>query len=425
MWEDLKASQPRGSAVEELIEQFCKKSFLQDFLFLRPKTLTSHREITDLIAILDEKCLCIQIKAFGKDFSYTGQRLRNWGIKKFIEAGSQASGATRKIITADTDISADHVWRGNVIFHAGDLIPICGIALVEYLGPPFTLPNDIKHKTTNGIPIHYFSLNDFLNMVDLLATLPDIIEYLRQRASISDDLRSIIGKERDLYAFYLLNGHLQPELHYRDIENKWSYMIDVEKEAFERKRKHDIFVVFYNGLIDEAHNRDPNSHSYRPPELIKYLKSKSDKTSYLEIATRLNKLPYIYRREIGKHLFQVSKDVKSDGEIRMFTYPNLGQPWVLTFLVTPKINRTLRIRKLHLLVASVQVSYGCQSIIGIACPSLDSNQGFDYIFADKITYNEEEIRKFGPYIKKRNLVSVNVFPDIGENSCLPKDEDFN
>ena len=90
--------------------------------------------------------------------------------------------------------------------------------------------------------------------------------------------------------------------------------IDVE-ESFERKRKHDIFVDFYNGLISELHHQDPNKLSYQPPELANHVRPLSDKTSYLEIATRLNKLPYTYRREIGKHLFQTSKVVKSDGNI--------------------------------------------------------------------------------------------------------------
>jgi len=421
MWNNSETSKQRGSTIEELTDQFCKRAFLQDFLFLRPKIAGRHKELTDLLAILEDKCLCIQIKASGKGSPHSRQRLTKWASKKFIEADSQAAGATRKVMTSN--ISAIHPWRGNVSFHAGDLIPICGIALVEYFGPPFTLPSEIKYQTSNGIPIHYFSLNDFLNLVDLLGTLPDIIEYLRQRASISDDARSIIGKERDLYATYLLDGHLQSGLSYRDVENRWSHLID-EEESFDRKRKHNIFVDFYNGLIDELHQRDPDKLSYQPPELIKYMKPVSDRTSYLEIATRLNKLPYNYRREIGKHLFQTAKAVKGDAKIRMFTYRNLGQPWVLTFLVTPNMDRTSRIRELYLLVASAQIQYGCQSVIGIACPSLDSNQGCDYLLIDKVTFDKEEIRKFAPTIMKSTVITLRAFPDPRDDSLLPTDEDF-
>ena len=364
---------------------------------------------------------CIQIKAAGHGSFRSGERLVKWVTKKFVKAGNQTAGAIRGATTFN--ISADHPWRGKVDFRAGELIPICGIALVEYFGPPFMLAYNMKHRTSSGIPIHYFSLNDFLNLVDLLGTLLDIIEYLRQRASISDDTRRIIGKERDLYATYLLDGHLQSGLSYGDVENRWSHLID-EEESFDRKRKHNIFVDFYNGLINELHQRDPDMLSYYPPELINYVEHMSDKTNYLEIATRLNKLPYVYRREIGKRLFQTAKAVKGDAKIRMFTYRNLGQPWVLTFLATPNMDRTSRIRNLHSVVASAQIQYGCQSVIGIAYPSLDSNQGFDYIFVDKVTYDKEEVKKFAPTITKSTAITLRAFPDPGDDSLLPTDKDF-
>jgi len=421
MGNNIEMSKQRGLDMEDLTDQFCKRSFLQDFLFLRPKIVSTHKELTDLLAILDDKCLCIQIKARGNNTSPLGQRFMNWAIKQFVKAGRQSAGATRKVMASE--ISATHPWRGSVVFHAGDLISVCGISLVEYFGPPFTLAPEVKHQTPGGIPVHYFSLNDFLNLVDLLGTLPDIIEYLEQRASISDDVGSMIGKERDLYATYLLDGHLRSGLSGRDVENRWSHLID-EKDSFERKRKHNIFVDFYNGLIDELHQRDPDKLSYQPPELMKYATPTCDRTSYLEIATRLNKLPYVYRREIGKHIFQTSKLVKKDGRIRGFTYRNLGQSWVLTFLVTPNMDRTSRIRQLYLSAASAQTQYGCQSVIAIACPSLDSKQGFDYILIDKVTFDVEEVRKLAPTITKSTAIPLKPFPDPADDSLLPKDNDF-
>jgi len=418
---NLEMSKQRGSAIEELTDEFCKRSFLRDFLFLRPEWVSINRELADLLAVLDDKCLCIQIKARGNDSPPSGQLLVDWATKQLVVAGRQAAGAIRKVVTSG--VSATHSWQENVVFHAGDLIPVCGIALVEYLGPPFVLTTEVKHQTPKGIPIHYFSLNDFLNLVDLLGTLPDIIEYLRQRASISDDVKSMVGNERDLCVTYLLDGHLRSGLSYKELETKRSHLIDVG-EFFDRKRKHNIFVDFYNGLIDELHHQDPDKLSYQPPELTKYVKPVSDRTSYLEIATQLNKLPYIHRREIGKHLFQTAKAIKGDGKTRMFSYRNLGQPWVLTFLVTPSMDRTSRIRQLNLLVASAQIQYGCQSVIGIACPSLDSNQGYDYIFIDKVTYNEKEVRKFAPRIVKTTEITLTPFPEPVDDFLLPKDEDF-
>lgn len=88
------------------------------------------------------------------------------------------------------------------------------------------------------------------------------------------------------------------------------------------------------------------------------------------------------------------------------------------------MDRTLRIRQLHLLVASSKIQYGCQSVIGIACPSLDSNQGFDYVFVDKVTYNVEEVKKFAPIITKTTEIKLTLFPKLVEDTQLPRDEDF-
>ena len=88
------------------------------------------------------------------------------------------------------------------------------------------------------------------------------------------------------------------------------------------------------------------------------------------------------------------------------------------------MDRTSRIRQLHLLVASVKIQYGCQSAIGIACPSLGSNQGFDYVFVDKVTYNEEEVKRFAPMITMTTEIELALFPRPVEDAQLPRDEDF-
>ena len=414
-------SEARGSTVEGVINEFCKRSFLHDFLFLRPTRVNDGEELTDLLVVLDAQCLCIQIKASGQEFSRSGQRLANWAVKRLRDAGRQAAGAIRKLAAAE--VSATHPWRGNVEFKAGDLAPVSGIALVEYIGPPFALRAATKHRSSTGIPIHYFSLNDFLNLVDLLGTFADLVEYLRQRAQASEDVRRIIGNERDVLAAYLFDGHLADGLAPADVEGRWYGMTESERDAFDRRRRHDIFVDFYNGVIDELHNRDPEKSSYQPPELTEFVGDASD-TSYLHTATELNKLPYAYRREIGQRLFQAAKAVKSSKEPRMFSYRNLGQRWVLTYLVTPYMDRTVRIRKLYWLVASAQVQYACESVIGIACPSLDSNQGYDCLFADKVTYDRDEVLKAGPTITRSSKIAVSAFPDPSDDLLLPADADF-
>ena len=57
----------------------------------------------------------------------------------------------------------------------------------------------------DGVPITYLSLNDFLNLAVQLRSVPELMDYLAARRSLPPaDLR-LIGEERTLFSFYLLN----------------------------------------------------------------------------------------------------------------------------------------------------------------------------------------------------------------------------
>src|SRR5262249_1212603 len=58
----------------------------------------------------------------------------------------------------------------------------------------------------HGTPITYLSSNDLLNMVMQLRSFPDLVEYLDARAKLPREMRRVIGREKDLYAYYLWNG---------------------------------------------------------------------------------------------------------------------------------------------------------------------------------------------------------------------------
>jgi hypothetical protein len=100
----------------------------------------------------------------------------------------------------------EHPPRGRVEFATG-LPPIAhGVVLIEVFEPvALRQETDEFPLEFNGIPISYFSLNDFLNLTVQLRTLPEIVEYLDKRRDLPvADLRTI-GDERSLFTFYLLN----------------------------------------------------------------------------------------------------------------------------------------------------------------------------------------------------------------------------
>jgi hypothetical protein len=100
----------------------------------------------------------------------------------------------------------EHPRRGRV--ELGALPPIIhGIALAETrhrvdLRPVTShLPLDFS-----GVPITYLSLNDFLNPVVQLRTIPELLEYLNGRRSLPTSCLYIIGDEKPLFELYLMNG---------------------------------------------------------------------------------------------------------------------------------------------------------------------------------------------------------------------------
>jgi hypothetical protein len=57
-----------------------------------------------------------------------------------------------------------------------------------------------------NVPISYLSVNDFLNLAVSFRTVPEVTEYLSSRHSLPQTDLRVIGDERTLFHFYLLNG---------------------------------------------------------------------------------------------------------------------------------------------------------------------------------------------------------------------------
>src|ERR1700688_2933816 len=84
---------------------------------------------------------------------------------------------------------------------------IHGIALVETWRPVDL--NQIADKLPLeylGVPLTYMSINDFLNIVWQLRTVPEILEYLNARRELPSDCLRMVGDELPFYELYIMNG---------------------------------------------------------------------------------------------------------------------------------------------------------------------------------------------------------------------------
>lgn len=115
----------------------------------------------------------------------------------------------RRALTRPKDrrVWCDHQRRGRIEFPNG--LPVIRHALVivevfqtvDLQSDAHELPLEFRN-----VPITYLSVNDFLNLAVSLRTVPELAEYLAARRSLPHrDLR-VIGDEKTLFSFYLLNG---------------------------------------------------------------------------------------------------------------------------------------------------------------------------------------------------------------------------
>jgi hypothetical protein len=97
----------------------------------------------------------------------------------------------------------EHPRRGRVKFEADYLKPVHALAIVETQSPVPLLT--CLPKVCNGVPISYFSLSDFLNLIKELRAFPEIIQYLGERALFSESAQIPLSAERAVYVRYLAN----------------------------------------------------------------------------------------------------------------------------------------------------------------------------------------------------------------------------
>lgn len=79
-----------------------------------------------------------------------------------------------------------------------------GVVLVE-VSQSAPIPEELP-LFQDGLPVSYFTVNDFCDLIQRLRTIPEIEAYLEARRTLPTDTLRSVGKERSLYEFYLLNN---------------------------------------------------------------------------------------------------------------------------------------------------------------------------------------------------------------------------
>ena len=163
------------------------------------------KEVADFLIAYPGVGILMSQKTQKDPSTRTSDKTLSWALKEAKRAASQLCGALRT--ARGKPIWCEHPRRGRVDLPDGLPDINHGIVLVEvFERVDLNAQADDLPLQYQGTPITYLSLNDFLNVAIELRTAPEVLAYLDARRALPyTDLR-IIGDERALFEFYLLQG---------------------------------------------------------------------------------------------------------------------------------------------------------------------------------------------------------------------------
>jgi hypothetical protein len=248
----------RTEWAERHVEEFLSLPLISEFVFRSPQTVDrTQREVADLLITHGDLAILVSQKCQEDPASRDVARTRSWACKEAKRAVSQLQGALRTAI--GKAVWCDHPRRGRVQFPGGLPKIDQGIVLVEVFQAVDLEPEGAALPLEfSGTPVSYFSVNDFLNLARELRTTPELLEYLKARRLLpSSDLR-LIGDEKALFEFYLLNGgSLQGCTSRAEARKAAATRQDQLRRLLSLKAESNRYSMLLEHVADELATRDP------------------------------------------------------------------------------------------------------------------------------------------------------------------------
>jgi hypothetical protein len=350
----------RSSFAEHQVEELLSIPLIAEFVFRSPQKINgTQREVADFLLLYREGGLLISQKCQEDPRGRDVERTERWARKKTLEATSQLCGALR---TADQKpVWAEHPRRGRVEFQNG-LPPIAhGIVIVEVLQQvnleceAARLPLRYLHT-----PLTYLSVNDFMNLVMELRTVPEILAYLDARRSLPIPELRILGDERALFEFYLLNnGSFKGCVGRGDARVAVAAQGEQLQAILTRKRESDRYSKLLEHVADSLATRKVDYAAGLPEHLTGAFEPLEQRTSYRQMQALLGDLRLRERAELGQAFYECSENVS--GMRRGFTFRAVcldSKPeWVWVFGASRSWERAVLLEKLDPLARGAMAFY--------------------------------------------------------------------
>ncbi len=351
----------RTEWAERHVEEILSVPFISESVFRNVRTIdgkTPHQSGDFLIMHRDISIL-IEQKCQEDPSVRTTPKTELWAQKNAKAGWSQLRRALTR--PKDRPVWCDHPRLGRVDFSDGLPTINHGLVIVEVFQTVNLEPEGrnlpLEYK---GVPIGYFSVNDFLNLAVNLRSVPELLEYLDSRRALPQaDLR-VIGDEKSLFEFYLLNG-----CSFADCVGRSDARIAV---AAQQDRLHEVLQWKYEAdqnaylleyVADALATRDPHFARGLSPDLLAAYEPADQRRNYLKIQAALSDLRLRERAELGR-AFRGAID-KLSSEPQGFTFMSArldSKPeWVYVFASSKKINRPEVLSRITLLMRGAMAHY--------------------------------------------------------------------
>ena len=341
----VEAGKTRTLWAERQVEEVLSLPLISEFVFRSPMHKDpTDKEVIDHLIVHKGDGILISQKA-QENPTRTVEKNELWVLKNIQDALKPIRGCIKN--PDDRPKWCDHPRRGRVEFKTLPRI-IHGVALVETWRPVDL--NQIADELPLeylGVPLTYMSINDFLNVVWQLRTLPEVLEYLNARRKLPIACQRMIGDELPFYELYIMNGGLASSfiacLGHADARRAADTHDDLLQEALDRSEKHKLYSTEIEHVARALSTRDPNYADGLPPEAVALFDKDGERKNYLILQEIMADMRLTERAMMGRQFHTVAESMRGKTEGFIFAAATAeGRDLVFVFISSRGIDKTTR-----------------------------------------------------------------------------------
>lgn len=391
----------KGEVAESKSKEYIEQSFLNDFIFFRPKFKSGTSELIDIVIVYFNTLILIECKS--KEYTDNIERYMRKTVK---EACEKLRSCFNRLTNPQVSIEFDNVRRGKVKWDYSKIKKIYSLVILEQEYPiaSYNLAVSIypEIKSLKFTP-QIFDLNDLKYLMRLLNTPSDFFRYLEEREKIVINPAYEMHSEKELFGYYLSNNNKitifeeHPDTSLL-IFDGFSEVIDTGNlaEKLRQKLELDKDSYFIDTVLDEMHT------------------TKSQE--YLMIMEELVKLSRFERRVLGKAAVEKALEVAKRNPKRGWRctmHPSKKEiGFVFVFSDLPRENAKILLQN-----ASFSAKYKMkwEKIIGISMPAPTLGiTYFDFIYDDReYVYPDKTMEELVAKIWGKEKIShEDEFPNV-------------